>query len=160
MLFYAFSRIYHNRKKGFWIATQIYFTCMAYMSTLGGGREIDTRYMWKMKCKKLIKSFNEESILCCEKLERNAFSCQAIFVVFPEVERLLLILLLDIFVTSNYIIFPSYNHPHTGRNAKPCGQMQTKRKVSPTVIVLHSLISFCGHEICPMLLLVYSLQKY
>ena len=38
--------------------------------------------------------------------------------------------------------------------------MQTKRKVLPGVIVLHSLISFCGHKICPMLLLVYSLQKY
>ena len=49
---------------------------------------------------------------------------------------------------------------YRGRNAKPCGQMQTKRKVSPRVIVLQSLISFCGHEICPMLLLVYSLQKY
>ena len=113
-----------------------------------------------MKCKKLIKSFNEEVSYVARDWKELLFSCQAIFVVFPEVERLLLILLLDIFVTSNYIIFPSYNHPHTGRNAKPCGQMQTKRKVSPTVIVLHSLISFCGHEICPMLLLVYSLQKY
>ena len=113
-----------------------------------------------MKCKKLIKSFNEESILCCEELERNNFFLPSNICSFPEVERLLLTLLLDIFVTSNYIIFPPYNHPHTGRNAKPCGQMQTKRKVLPTVIVLHSLISFCGHEICPMLLLVYSLQKY
>ena len=29
-----------------------------------------------------------------------------------------------------------------GRKVKPCGQMQTKRKVLPGVIVLHSLISY------------------